>query len=256
MAFIVNENGATLLSWSIAAEQKDVFFCSSKAVFEKGKAVRGGVPICFPWFGPKEGKSQHGFLRNDTWEKIDEGHFTYTSNHKTKELWPYDFDAHFMVKENGNSLNISFKIANKSSQPFEYTFALHSYFLISKLENVRIKGLCNIPYFDKTNNGILKIQEIEDLSIDGEIDRIYLTNGDVEIVDEGLQRVLVISQEGSNATVVWNPGKEKAMTIADLGEGEYQNFVCVETAITPDSKIILPGDENEVVQSIKLVFFH
>jgi glucose-6-phosphate 1-epimerase len=230
----LSTQGAQLYHWQPKHSSEKVLFCSSGALYEQGKAIRGGIPICWPWFGPKDGAPQHGFIRLTEWQVMqhvfddESSHLTLevSSNEKTKALWPYDFKLIYRINAS-TELDLKLEIHNTDTAPFEFTTALHTYFQISDILSIAIKGLNAISYLDKTKEYNQFIQD-GDVHVQGEIDNIYLGAPDITLVDPLMRRTVAISAKGVNCTVVWNPGQEKASTIFDLPEEEYQQFICIE----------------------------
>ena len=234
----------------------DVLWMSPESYFEEGKAIRGGIPICFPWFGPhpSEGeKPAHGFARIMYWEviataSIETGEtlvcLQLSSSDETKQYWPFDFCAKLSVLV-GKSLEIKLNVANTGDQNFEYSAALHSYFSVSGIENIAIKGLQGATYYNGFEND-LNVQEEEMLEIKQEENRRYINSeGDCVILDPIFNQATRISKEGSKVTVVWNPGIETSAKMEDMPDDGYEAFVCIETVNAYGDTIeLLPGEDH------------
>jgi glucose-6-phosphate 1-epimerase len=264
MVFDFHTIGATLINWEYNGVP--VLYCSDSALFEEGKAIRGGVPICFPWFGPKEGHSQHGFVRTREWD-IVENHFDgigqkvlmeLTADEETIEIWPYDFVANLTIDSHENQLMLDLKIDNVGEVDFEFGCALHTYFSISNIHDTKILGLQNLPYISKTEGGIGKIEKDNEITIIGETDRVYnITQSSIDfnqipvkIVDKGNNRTINVYHQGISDIVVWNPWKEKAASLVDMQDEDYINFICVEGAIASKQITLSPGASHSIVQRI------
>ncbi len=239
-------------------------FCSPKTLWGGGKAIRGGIPVCWPWFGPRgddpnpNGKPSpaHGFARTRPWfvESVTaeengrvEVTFLLVSDDDTLALWPHAFEAR-LVASLGTSLNTTLEVKNVDDSSFDYEAALHTYLTVSDVEKVKITGLEGTSFIDKVDagpsgKGTTKHQGREPLMLTGETDRVYLnTKSAVVIDDPGLARQLRIEKQGSTATVVWNPWLIKATAMADLGGDAWRSFVCVEAAnVRPATVPLSPG---------------
>lgn len=244
-----------VLSFIPRENKEDLLFLSSKAYYQEGKAIKGGIPICWPWFGADPeglGRPAHGFARNTMWTVLDTALTTgdeilvklgLRDSKKTREVWPFPFDLVQTITI-GESLTIDLTTSNTGGQAFTITQAMHTYFRVGDIDKVRVQGLSDHDYLDKVDNGIQKKQQ-GDVQIDGEVDRIYLdVDNDLTIDDAGLGRRILISSNGSNSAVVWNPWSETCAKMADLEPDDYQRFICVETTnAASDTVKIFPGDD-------------
>ncbi|MCU4164553.1 D-hexose-6-phosphate mutarotase [Carboxylicivirga caseinilyticus] len=241
--------GAQVLSF-VPNGQDDLLFVSSETLFKEGKAIRGGIPVCWPWFNahPTDNtKPSHGFARISTWEVLSTSKNTdevyinlgLRSNEHTKQYFPFDFEAIIEVSI-GKRLNVELTTKNIGSEPFEVSAALHTYFNISDIKTVKLQGLHKVLYKDDVL-GLEAIQEDEMVTFNGRTDRRYRdTMEDVAIIDTN--RTITVGKKGSKTTVVWNPGDELAAQMADLGDDDYIKMVCVESANSLDDTItIMPG---------------
>lgn len=241
-----------------------VLWLSSKSQFQTGKAIRGGVPVCWPWFADHPSdpdKPAHGFVRTAIWsviesEKLEDDStrlkLFISESEETIKLWPHRFqlEIDFMVSD---VLRIKLISTNTDNKPFKCGGALHSYFNISSISSIMIKGLEGCPYLDKVDQGRRKVQE-GSISFKGETDRIYLdTTADCIIEDSGMHRRIRISKNGSRSTVAWNPWIDKAGKMKDFGDNEYKGMVCVETANADTDVITLaPGDTHTLEGIIRV----
>lgn len=240
----------------------DLLYMSPESFFEEGKAIRGGIPVCFPWFGPHKtdsAKPQHGFARLMYWEVIETRTLPSAetkvvlqlcSSEATKAYWPHDFCARLTVIV-GSTLQVTLNVTNTSDASFDYTCALHSYFALSAIDNVRISGLQNTEYYNQLT-GENGRQEEEILEISEALTRHYMdTEAAVIIEDPVFRNKIRVSKEGSRTTTVWNPGEEACATIADLPDDGYETFVCVETVNAFNDVIILaPGESHQTTTMI------
>ena len=233
-------------------------FCSPRTLWGSGKAIRGGVPVCWPWFGARtndpmpDGKAspQHGFARTRPWfvEHVgvaDNGRvevvFLLVSDDDTLALWPHAFETRLRVSL-GLTLSITLEVKNVDDTPFEMEGALHTYLIVGDVEQVRVLGLEGTRFVDKVDGGVEATSGREPLTLAGETDRIYVaTKQAVVVEDPVLGRMLRIEKSGSNATVVWNPWLVKATAMTDLGGDAWRSFVCVEAAAVRPPVQLSPG---------------
>ena len=228
---------------------------SKKSLFAPGKAIRGGIPLIFPWFGPNQADSKlpaHGFARTRLWElrsvtreaatvKVE---LSLGPTSETRQLWPHDFDLRFSVTV-GPALEMSLSVGNSGSEPFRFEEAMHTYLAVDDVRNVKIQGLAGREYIDKVQGGKIFRQGAESISIVGETDRVYLATPDAVTVTEATGREIVVSKEGSDATVVWNPWIAKAKAMADFGDDEWPGMLCIETANAASHAVTLaPGEQH------------
>ena len=233
--------GAQLCEWTPVGEKSSAVFLSPRAVFAPGKAIRGGVPICFPWFGnhpTDRTKPSHGFARTRAWqlgeiERTDDGDLRIplhlASDDETHAFWNADFTASLTLSL-GASLAMTFVCENTGKADLTYEIALHTYLAVADVGRVRVHGLEHTRFIDKVDGGRQKMSGPRPLTFTGDTDRVFLeTTTPCTVEDPVLKRRIVIAKTGSQATVVWNPGREKGLAVADIGDA-WQRFVCVETA--------------------------
>ena len=250
--------GAQVLSF-IPKGGKDLLWVSQKAVYQTGKAIRGGIPICWPWFGAHptdDAKPSHGFARISPWKVVATGTegddpfalLRLESSDATRRLFDYDFLLELKVVA-GESLTLSLTTTNRDSRPFEITEALHSYFGIGDISRVRIEGLDGKRYIDQLLANRIDRQS-GDVRFEAEVDRIY-DNGDTYTI-RSLLGSRTVTPTGSKSTVVWNPWIIKSARLNDFGDAEYKAMVCVETANAGSEMIRLaPGKSHTVGVTIK-----
>jgi glucose-6-phosphate 1-epimerase len=240
-----------------------VLFMSSKSRFADGKAIRGGVPICFPWFGNLEGRDTapaHGFARTSAWTvqstaANDDGSVTITMEMKRGEdpqsFWPHAFRAVHRVTF-GSTLKMELTVHHTGGEPFLFEEALHSYFHVGDVREVAVTGLAGTAYLDKTQAGKEMLQGVAPIKITCETDRVYLdTTADCVIDDPKLNRKITIRKTGSSSTVVWNPWIAKAKAMADFGDEEWPGMLCIETCNVGRSAVKLgPGESHAMIAEI------
>ena len=237
------------------AGQRAVLFVGQSARYEQGKAIRGGIPICFPWFGSRAsdpGAPSHGLARTRDWELngaglVDEGVEALFET-RLEEL-----DVRYRVNL-GATLRVTLEATNTGTREALVEAAMHSYFAIGDIrEGVTVEGLRGSTYLDQLQ-GRARIIEADDLlSFNGETDRIYLgTRSRRIVVDPLYRRRLVIETEGAPSTVIWNPWIEKTARMGDLENDEWPKFLCVETgAIADDALTLEPGGSCRFSTSIQ-----
>jgi glucose-6-phosphate 1-epimerase len=255
--------------------QEPVLWSSGLSRFEDGHAIRGGVPICFPWFAQKSDDPAapvHGSVRTRAWqinslaslvdgscqlafsthtpvtslangsgnsaESADQFHLTYTIT----------LDA-----DTDGPLTMELKVRNIGDAA-SFEAALHSYFSVADIRQVQLTGLEGTSYIDKTDGGARKLQEESAVIFTGETDRVYLdTSADCQIMDPLMQRAIRIHKSGSQSTVVWNPWINKAARMVGFPNDQWPNMLCVETANVADNRILLqPGASHVMSASISL----
>ncbi len=254
-------HGAHLTSW-IPAGAEEVIFLSSKAQYQDGKAIRGGVPVCFPWFNAKADDPKapsHGLVRTKTWELdsiIHEGNaiavaLSTSSDEATHKWWPHDFRAVQRITISTN-LQMELTVTNTGAAPLTFQEALHTYYRVGNVRHVRLVGLDDISYLDNTEGNIEKIQ-YGDNTFDQRIDNAYLnTENQLELTDPSLNRRILIGKQNSRNTVVWNPWAELANGMSDLGD-EWPHFVCVEAAnIRANAITLQPGEQHTMTANIRI----
>jgi len=230
--------------------ERPLLFLSQCSRFDEGQPIRGGIPIVFPWFGPREGMSQHGFARVKSWEFKEStpapdgsvsARFRLPDCPEASSFPPFTADFTVTVSQ---VLALELTITNLSKdEVFAYEDCLHTYFEVGDINQVSIRGLKGAGYIDKVDRFARKTETGDVLRIGSEVDRTYLdATGLIEILDPQFGRVIRIEKEGSASTVVWNPWIEKAQQMPDFGNDEYQRMVCVESGNVASNGIKLaPG---------------
>ena len=249
-------HGAHVTSWK-PAHAEEVLFISSQSQWNDSRPIRGGVPVCFPWFSSKADDTNapmHGFARTTAWQLesiVQTGDAVTVSmfienNEATKKWCPADFRAVLRVTF-GPELILELEVVNTGKTSFRFEEALHSYFRVGNIETVLGKGLNGVDYVDKIDEKRTKTQN-GPIAIVSETDRIYLnTDAAVDVVDPALHRQITIAKENSLSTVVWNPWIQKAKAMPDFGDTEWPQMICVETCNIGDSFVELtPGQHHQM----------
>jgi glucose-6-phosphate 1-epimerase len=245
-------HGAHVTHFHPRGQRAPVLFLSRQSRFEPGKAIRGGVPICFPWFGPHPtdpGLPQHGYARTTGWtlESI-----TQDSDGEIVVSLAFEITPVRHVVTIGRSLRMELHVANPTAQDMEYEEALHTYLHVGDVRRASVTGLERCDYIDKVQDGSRMPATGEPIRFDGETDRVYQDTRDTCIVeDPALGRRIIIEKTNSDCTVVWNPWVEKAKAMKDFGDDEWPAMVCVETANVGDSAVVVgPGDTHTMSATI------
>lgn len=244
--------------------QDDLLFLSQRAYYQEGKAIKGGVPICWPWFGPDpegQGRPAHGFMRNHMWDVIEvsatlEGNTCITlgttDTEETQSIWPRAFDLRLEITI-GDTLNLELITRNSGSQACTITQAFHTYFSVGDIRQTYVSGLENTRYIDKADDNLEKNQ-IGAVTVDAEVDRIYQSVGSNLIIhDTTRKRRIHITSKGNRTAVVWNPWAKISAKMADLEGDDYLHFICVETTNAATDRVhIQPGSEFRLIANYRI----
>jgi len=250
----ISLQGAHLLSW-IPASENEVIWVSDDATYVSGKSIRGGIPVCWPWFGAHETHSSypsHGFARTSNWQVTDTQQLitgatritfkldTRDLDEATQRMWPMATVVEYAVTI-AKSLTIELTTYNNSGQTMTIGQALHTYFSVGDVTNTTVYGLEDKVYLDKTDGFERKIQS-GPVVIGEEVDRVYLQTDEDIIIDNKIRKI-VIKKQGSQSTVVWNPWKDIAEKMGDLGREGYLKMLCVESANAQDDTVSINAGE-------------
>jgi glucose-6-phosphate 1-epimerase len=248
--------GAQVLSF-VPRGGRDWLWVSERARWAAGAALRGGIPICFPWFGPHATERTlpaHGFARTRAWrlggvQEIDgrvRAELTLASDAATMALYPHPFEARLTVTV-GEELALGFEVTNPGAAPIAFELALHSYFAVGDVAEVALEGLAGCTFVDKVAGGAAGREGEAPVRIVGEVDRVYDAGGPLTLVDPGLGRSLRIESRGAGSTVVWNPAPAKTATLADMAPDGYRRFVCVESGAIGAHAVTVPAGARRAV---------
>lgn len=256
---LISVYGGQVLSFQPVNEAEDLMFLSEKAYYQEGKAIKGGVPLCWPWFAadPENlGRSFHGFARNNLWtvlgteitpEKETKVRLGLVDTAETRKIWSYSFNLTLEIIV-GNKLTLELITHNTGEQAFSITQALHTYFKVGDINQVKVLGLEDTQYLDKVDN-LQEKKQTGVVTIAQEVDRIY-TNVPQELVieDASFDRRIRITSEGNKTAVVWNPWVDISKKSGDLEDEDYQRFICVETVnAAKDIVEISPNSEYRLL---------
>lgn len=259
--------GGHVTSWKNEYGE-ELLFVSSKAIYKPPKAIRGGIPICFPQFSNQGSLEAHGFARNRSWS-IDPDPPTVPANSPNKayidlilkpsdddlKIWPHSFEFRLRVTLGpGGDLMLTSRIRNTDTKPFTFTFAYHTYFSVSDISEVRVEGLETLDYLDNLLNKERFTEQGDAITFEGEVDKIYLsTPTKIAILDHERKRTFVLRKDGLPDAVVWNPWDKKAKAMADFGDDEYKHMLCVEAAAIEKPITLKPGEEWRGRQELSAV---
>lgn len=234
--------GAHLMTWQPKSQSVPVVWLSRDTKPAVGKSIRGGAPVCWPWFGAHASEasfSGHGFARTVPWRVIESGTepngatrltLRLVANDKTRVQWTDECSVDLTVIV-GETLRMELTTENNSNADLEIGEALHTYFQISDIGAITVTGLEGSEYWDKVGGSNLRKQDGA-IAFSSEVDRVYIDNAaECVIHDEKLQRRIHIAKSGSLSTVVWTPWVEKANKMGDMGQPDgWREMVCVESA--------------------------
>ncbi|KAL5203462.1 hypothetical protein ABZP36_014414 [Zizania latifolia] len=254
----VSLHGGQVVSWR-NDRGEELLFTSSKAVFKPPKAMRGGIPICFPQFGNCGTLERHGFARNRIWA-LDEEHPPLNHNDNSSKAsvdlilkpseddlkcWPHCFEFLLRVSLSKNGgLSLVSRVRNVNGKPFSFSFAYHTYLSVSDISEVRIEGLETLDYLDNLIQRKRFTEQGDAITFESEVDRVYVSSPNViAVLDHEKKRTVVIRKEGLPDIVVWNPWEKKSKTMVDFGDEEYKQMLCVDAAAAERPITLKPGEE-------------
>lgn len=230
-------HGAHVASW-VPAGGAPVLWMSAGSRFTPGTAIRGGIPICFPWFGPNTTDAtapSHGFARVTEWQlsgAAEVGDDVVLTFHLTdspvtlESAWPHPFEARYAVTI-GATLRLELTVTNQDTKTVSFEEALHSYFAIDDIRSTTVAGLEGTPFVDKVAGGTVEPGADGPVRFVAETDRVYPGTTATATITDGA-RSIAVAKTGSESTVVWNPWADKAAAMADFGSQEWTGMVCVE----------------------------
>jgi glucose-6-phosphate 1-epimerase len=255
-------HGAQVTSWRPAGSE-EVLFLSSNSRWEEGQAIRGGIPICFPWFRGKADNPEapaHGLVRTRAWQLYsiveNNGGVAVTmfieSDEQTRRWWPAEFRLVHRVTF-GSELKLELICINTSKTALHFEEALHTYNRVADVGRVRLQGLDGTRFLDNTDSNKEKMQ-LGDVTIASQTDNAFINSRNaVDLLDPKMRRRIRLHKAKSSTTVVWNPWQEGASNLRDLGEGEWKQFLCVEASNIIGAAVMLaPGQEHTMSAALSL----
>jgi glucose-6-phosphate 1-epimerase len=248
-------HGAQVTAWRPNGAEEAIFL-SENSQWKDGRAIRGGIPVCFPWFRAKVDDPHapaHGFVRTKEWrlDSVTASNDGFVivicsteSDASTLRWWPYEFRVEHRISI-GAALRLELTVKNIGSTPLRFEEALHTYFWVGDAQRVSVRGLDGVTYLDNADGNREKIQS-GDVILATTTDNAYLnTHAALELIDPSLKRTIRTEKENSATTVVWNPWQQGAASLSDLGDEEWRNMTCVEASNILGSAIALaPGEEH------------
>ena len=252
--------GAHLMTWRPKSQTLPVVWLSRDVKLVAGKSIRGGAPVCWPWFGAHATDSSfpgHGFARTVPWEVIasdgdPDGATRLTlrlvASENTKAQWPHSCNLDLTVII-GETLRMEMSTENTGTEDFVLGEALHTYLQISDIGSVSVTGLEDCDYWDKVGDSIMRKQDSA-ITFAGEVDRVYInTSSECVIHDDKLKRRIHVTKSGSQSTVVWTPWAEKAHKMGDMGQSEgWREMVCVESGNATENVVkVAAGSKHTVI---------
>ena len=265
---VVADHGAHVLSWTPAGDAaSEALFLSAATGGGDGVAIRGGVPVIFPQFAERGPGRRHGFARIRPWRQIfagiEEGVAVARYCLTDGDLQPGDlpsgeaihgpgrFLLEYSVAVHGAELHLALTVSNTDSRAWGFMAALHTYLAVTDVAQVALRGLRGLRYLDQTAAGAEVIQQVETLTISGEVDRIYAdVNAPLELVDG--DRCISLNQTGFADAIVWNPGTIKDAALSDLMPGDGHRFLCVEAGTVLQPVTLAPGASWQASQTMRV----
>lgn len=251
--------GGHVMHWQPKFEKQPVLWLSEHTRYVKGRSIRGGIPVCWPWFGAHPTDSTlcpHGFARVIPWKLIDADstetgatrivlQMEETEEAKRQLSYAYVLT---MVITIGKRLKIDLSTTNKAAHPFVIGEAFHTYLNVSDVENIRISGLQDCTFADKLRE-YQRYVEHHILKFNGEFDRVYLNHNSYCLVHDPIyNRVIRVAKSDSDTTVVWTPWEEKAHAMGDMGDrDEWRHMICVETANALENAVVISPNRTHTM---------
>ncbi len=264
--------GAHLTRWT-PHRQNPVFYLSPKSALAPGKAIRGGIPVLFPWFGPRWNAAEwdaahgtqspmHGFARTSVWtvERVHlapdgevQATFSLAPSDLSRSLG-YDHFTAVMDFRIGRDLHTALTVTNHGATPMEFEEGLHSYFAVEDVPAARLDGLRGSTYIDKRDNGTRKVQRETSFAFTRDVDQVHVHTAEPLVLrDDAGKRSIHVAKEGSQTTVIWNPWSVLTPGLPDLPEDGWQHFICVETVNAADDRMtLMPGASHGMAMTVRL----
>ncbi|XP_039267980.2 uncharacterized protein LOC120342985 isoform X1 [Styela clava] len=251
--------GATVISW--INDNTEQLFLSTLSKMDGSKAIRGGIPVVFPNFGPWSCGPQHGFARISWWklqkqEKLEDcvrATFVLEENDHTLSLWKYRFRLTYTVELRPQELETSLSISNTGTESFDFTALLHTYFRVSSIKECSVTGFEGCTYNDKVTKEDGRVENREKIHVDANVDSVYISSGTKCHFVSSQGRKIKIEKQNLKDTVLWNPWSAKAKEMSDFDDEGYLNMICVEAGHVSERKVLQPGEIFGCGQKLKIV---
>lgn len=251
-------HGAQVLTWQPAGVTEPVIWMSSDAQIAKGKSIRGGVPVCWPWFGAhatNDALPAHGFARTQPWQVkgsrlMNDGStelsLTMPINTAAQKMWAGRAQLDMLINV-GETLKIALITRNLGKSAFHISEALHTYFAVSDVAQVNVEGLGGVHFHDKAA-GWTQGDQVGNIAFKTEVDRVYVNSANAcSILDSGYKRRIHINKLGSKSTIVWNPAAVRAAQMGDLGVDGWKRFVCVESGNALENAVTVAAGKSHTL---------
>ena len=261
-SFSIFEHGAHITSWQPSPGDERLFL-SAASEFRRDAAIRGGIPVIFPQFANRGPLPKHGFVRT-AWWTLDPDHsgrddagaavvaMRLRASPDSLGVWPHRFDITLRARALGGTLEVTLTVENLDDAPFSFTAALHTYLRVDDAQHTGLRGLLGNRYEDSMANGALATEVHDELTIAGELDRVYLdVKKPIDVVDEG--RTTRVSSTGFRDAVIWNPGATRAAALRDMEPDGWRRMICVEAAAVGTPIDIGPGEHWSGTQRLDAV---
>jgi len=255
-------HGAHLCHWQPRSHPRPVLWMSRASRFETGAPIRGGVPICFPWFGPNAAAPEapvHGIVRLGEWT-LEGAEVERDGTAVIRLSWPSDAGSRASAPAEvalayevrlGDALSMALTVANLAAAALTFEEALHTYFAVSDVRQVGVEGLAGAIFVDKTDGGTRKAQDDAVITISREPDRLYVnTPATLTLTDPGFGRRIRVAKMGSLTSVVWNPWIAKSRAMSDFGDDEWPGMICLETANAAENAVTLPPAAGHTMTAV------
>jgi glucose-6-phosphate 1-epimerase len=254
----IYRHGAHLTSWRPALDGEERIFLSRRSAWHDGSAIRGGIPVIFPQFAAEGPLPKHGFVRTRSWTMMSlqsasggdaAVSFQLRDSVETRAIWPFAFLATLVVRLGGRRLTVSLTVENTGDESFSFTAALHSYLRVRDVTDVRLDGVQGASYRESGAPGLLHREEREALTVEGSVDRVYVSAPPLLTLREP-GRALDIESVGFTDAVVWNPGAAGAAALPDMEPAGERVMLCVEAAVVQHPVVLEPGARWSGSQSL------
>jgi D-hexose-6-phosphate mutarotase len=252
--------GAHITTFRPKDQDEPVVWLSDYAKFAPGKSIRGGAPVCWPWFGPhatESGFPGHGFARTVMWDVTATAALASSETgitlalletEQTRAQWPHKSRVELNVVV-GRSLKASLTTSNLGDSAITIGEALHTYFQIGDIADIKVLGLDGCEYVDKVGvdkvGGVARRTQSGAITFAGEVDRVYVNSEATCVIEDSrLKRRIIVAKSGSRSTVVWTPWAEKADKMGDFGPDGWRRMVCVESGNALDNVVVVPAGQS------------